>query len=292
MRMHKLLTRLYRDVAAEGGDPGAAAPAAPAAPIVVPSFADSIPAEYRESPGLKDYKDISGLIKSHLNLQTMVGDSIKVPKEMTAENLAPIWDKLGRPKTAGEYNFSLEGDLKEVKLNQDMTDWAKQLFHKHGLNPQQANGLMQEYVAKEQGTLAQQQEAQESQALEWEDKLRDDFGDKFDEKVTLAQRAANMFTDQETRDWLETSGLGNNPNFVKTFAKIGALLQEDKAFADGSGAAGFVASEGEAKLEIGKLNADPTFMKAYMNGDAPGHRDAVQRMQKLYGVAYPGKQKN
>ena len=44
-----------------------------------------------------------------------------------------------------------------------------------------------------------------------------------------------------------------------------------------------------AKAEIGKLQTDADFQKAYMNKDAPGHKEAVERMERLFKVAYPGK---
>lgn len=282
-RIKKLLSRVYRNEAGEGGDQGMGV--GTGEPIK--SFADSFPPEYKDNAALRDYKDLGGLLKSHINLQSMVGNNIPMPKDENDESWNQVYDKLGRPKTPAEYQLKLADEFKDIQLDENRTKWAQDLFHKAGLNSRQANAILNEYVKLE---MQQMQEADNSD--KWVNQIKQEFGDKFEEKTTLAQQAVKMFGDQETRQWLTDSGLGNHPSLVKMFANIGNLLKEDKAFTEGASSNGFVADPAQAKMDIGKLNADKEFMSAYMNNEAPGHKEAVERMQRLYKVAYPNKVKS
>lgn len=282
MRINKLLARKYREEG-EGGE-GTGAPAAS-------DFASILPPEYKDNPALKDYKDIGGLIKSHLNLQTMVGGSLKIPTDDNPESWNQLYDKLGRPKTADEYQFDLGEELKDAQLDPELTKWGKELFHKYGLTAKQANGVMKDYVQREM-QVNEGKQSRDDMLDEYEDALREQLGGKFDESIQLATRARDMFLDEETRQFLDESGLGSHPGLVNTFIKIGNLLKEDKAFSDGAANSGFAAGPSEARAEIGRLNSDQEFMAAYLNKDNPGHVAAVERRQRLYKVAYPGKINN
>lgn len=45
-----------------------------------------------------------------------------------------------------------------------------------------------------------------------------------------------------------------------------------------------------AQQEIDRLNADQDFQKQYLNAMEPGHKDAVDRMQRLYQRVAAGRQ--
>lgn len=58
-------------------------------------------------------------------------------------------------------------------------------------------------------------------------------GDKFDASLTSAAKALDRFgatKDSDFRALLETSGLGNHPEMIRMFAKIGAAVSEDTSF--------------------------------------------------------------
>lgn len=97
-----IITRLYDPDPSEGGG-GDSTPPAYTPPTL--NMAEAIPPEYRDKPYFKD-KDFVGLIKDHVNLQTLLGQPrIGVPKDDAPED---DWGKfLGtlRPKTLDEYVF-------------------------------------------------------------------------------------------------------------------------------------------------------------------------------------------
>jgi len=302
IKLARMLGRLYREEeggtggGGEGGNPpgGSGNIVDPAKLGPIPSFKEMIPAEFKDNPTLAQYNDIGALIKSHISAQSLIGSSIQLPKEGDAEGLNKVYDKLGRPKTPDEYSFNLGEEIKVESLNPDLMGWAKGAFHKAGLNPQQANELLKGYVGLEQEMKAKlpAQETPEQIEAKYFAEMETMFGDKYDETVLLAERAGTTFLDEDTKAWLLETGLGNHPQFVKTFAKIGQLLKEDENFSNEATGNGFVGGEAEAKMEIGRLNSDPDFMKAYQTKDAPGHQAAVEKMSLLYKKAYPGKIKS
>ena len=301
MKINRLFSRKYREQ--EGGEaPAAGSPpaGAPAGgdlstgnpdPGAIKSFKDLIPQEYASSPGLADYKDMGSFIKSHLELQSLIGSSLRLPKEGDTEAQNKFWEKLGRPQAAEEYKFELDEQFKDKPVNPELDKWFRDTAFKLNLTADQASGLFKEYVALEQAQAAQGK-TPEQQAAEWDAQLNEMFGKDRPLKEALAARAGTAFLDQDSVKWLEESGLGDHPQFVKIFAQIGSLLQEDQAFSSNALNSGFAGGAEEARLEIQTLNADKDFMAAYMDRDNPGHQGAVQRMSNLYARAYPGKVKS
>lgn len=58
-------------------------------------------------------------------------------------------------------------------------------------------------------------------------------GDKWNTSITAAAKALDRFgaaKDSDFRNLLETSGLGNHPEMIRMFAKIGAATSEDTTF--------------------------------------------------------------
>lgn len=91
--------------------------------------------------------------------------------------------------------------------------------------------------ANEQGTAlleaaskARESELQKEQQS-WVDALKADAefaGDKFDPALKSAQRAMTAVGTPALKQFLEETGLGNHPEMVRAFARMGAKLGEDK----------------------------------------------------------------
>lgn len=84
---------------------------------------------------------------------------------------------------------------------------------------------------------------------------------------------------------LAETGLANDPELIEAFSKIGRLVAEDEVVG-GGGRQSFMLSPEEAKAEIERKLSDPDFRDNYFNGHLPGHKHAVQEMQKLYDLAH------
>ncbi len=72
---------------------------------------------------------------------------------------------------------------------------------------------------------AAQAESRAKIVSEWEQQTRNEFPG---EKLEIAKRAYQQFTDEGFRQFMDETGLGSNPSVVKMFYGIGALMQEGK----------------------------------------------------------------
>lgn len=253
----------------------------------VPEFSTLIPQEFKDHPSLKDIKDMNGLVKSYVHAQSMVGaDKVVIPKEgAKPEEIDNFYNKLGRPKTSAEYN------LEKLKLPEGFAEQddkaIREFSHSLGLNNKQANEL-NKFLLKTAVEAMEQQKTEAGAAYTAaQQELRTAWGSEYDQNMVKARLAINTFGGQELRDNLEKLGLQDNPLLAKAFAKIGKALSEDQAFHSAGMREGFAQGPDAAKLEISRLNLDSEFQKAYLQFDHPEHKNAVDRMSRLYATAYP-----
>lgn len=84
---------------------------------------------------------------------------------------------------------------------------------------------------------ARQAEALQAVRSEWEAASKSDKefgGDKLAENLAVAKRALDQFGTPELRELLNTTGLGNHPEFIRVMYKAGLAISED-GFVSGNG---------------------------------------------------------
>jgi hypothetical protein len=241
----------------------------------------------RADPTLADIKDLNGLAKSYVHAQRMIGkDKIAIPGEGSdPSEWDMFYERLGRP---GDGNYKLEpnGVVPDgLEFQPEALDRFKKIFHANGLTQKQAEGIFKDYmsyVGEQHNAVTQGGAAAREQ---WVNDVKREFGKAFDERVDLAVRAVETFGGQELMTWLDQTGLGDHPMFVKMFAKIGQQMQE--ALASPGQSRGWTMTPDSARQEIARMQRDKEFMNSYMTPGATGHKEAVQKMQDLFGFAYP-----
>jgi hypothetical protein len=262
--------------AASGSVLGAAGGAA--APT---DWRSTLPDDVKADPSLASFKDVGSLAKSYIHAQKLVGaDKIPAPqKNWTPEQWTEHYERLGRPKDAKEYGFPKEFKAPEgLNLDDASLGKAREVFHKVGLTKQQGEAVLALYgETAAQGLALQQESAAEAKrttmaALEGEWKSSTQL------KLQLAQAAVVKYGGQELMEYLNESGLGNNPQLIKAFATIGEKVSED-----GVGGQGLVLpTSGAAAAELERLGNDPAFQEALNNNAHPGHKSAVDRRLNLF----------
>tara|TARA_R100000458_G_C8253097_1_gene229655 strand:- start:130 stop:954 length:825 start_codon:yes stop_codon:yes gene_type:complete len=245
----------------------------------------SLSDDVKNDPSLADIKDVNGLAKSLIHAQKMVGsDKIALPKEdASPEEMSEFYNRLGRPK---EYELT-KAELPEgMSYNEDMEKVMKENMHAAGLTNKQANSIYKGYMEYLSGQHKDMTEKNQVQAETWIKDLKKDFGKAYDERVDLSQRAARELGGPDFLKWLDDTGQGNNPMFVKMFAKVGEMMSEGQA--EPGVPRQFEMTPDSARQEIARLQRDPNFMNQYTNKDADGHKEAVQKFERLFEYAYPG----
>lgn len=98
------------------------------------------------------------------------------------------------------------------------------------LTNEQAQKLVDVYPKILAGVQQRQVEAWQKQTEDWAETVKADKevgGDKLTSNLSAAQRALDQFGTPELREYLDGTGLGNHPELVKVFIKVGKAMSED-----------------------------------------------------------------
>lgn len=243
------------------------------------TFLDTLPEDIRGEPSLKNFTNSGDLAKSFIHAQRMVGmDKIPVPgKHSTEDDWQVIYDRLGRPSDPNEYAF----ENSSFQADDPGVAEFKKVAHAAGLNPSQANKIMQFYDGLQQSNAetvtANEQKVREESELE----LRKDFGLAFDKKVQQADDVFQKFFPNEMKDVKLANGnlLGNEPIFIKALAKLADNFSEDSMQSEND----LTLTPDDAQKEIDKLMSPGT---PYWDKKHPGHQAAVEEVAMLQNMKH------
>ena len=208
--------------------------------------ADASPPDWRAAlgddlrPKLEKFTSSTDLAKSYVELQAMVGKRVAVPDEnATPEQVAAFREKLGVPKTPGEYKLAVPANLPEGVVDvavatADLQKYAA-LAHQHGIPPKQMQEMVNQFYADQVAATQQAAGANAARTEQAVNKLFAEWGGDKDANITYAQRAVKQFdTDGQFTAFLAEAkvdgiALGNHPMFLKLFARAGRAMAEDGA---------------------------------------------------------------
>ncbi|HDT3059154.1 TPA: peptidase [Enterobacter hormaechei subsp. steigerwaltii] len=209
--------RLCNEQPADGGAaPAPSEPAAPAADAPAPAADPAKPEGDKPQPGTE-------------------GDKPQDDKPADGDKPADkSEDEEQKQEGAPEkYEFTAgEGVELDADALKDFEPVARDL----NLTNEQAQKLVDAYPKILAGVQQRQAEAWQKQTEGWAETVKADKeigGDKLTANLSAAQRALDQFGTPELKEYLNATGLGNHPDLVKTFVKIGKAMSED-GMVDGS----------------------------------------------------------
>lgn len=138
-------------------------------------------------------------------------------------------DKNKEPEGAPEkYEFkAAEGQQLDETALKEFEPIAREL----NLNQEQAQKFVDLYASKIVPQLQQQQiEQWTKQTEQWAVDAKADKeigGDNMTANIGLAQKAFDQFGSPELKEYLNTTGLGNHPEIIRAFMKVGKSMSED-----------------------------------------------------------------
>jgi len=171
------------------------------------SWRDSLPDDIKGSASLADYKDVAGMAKSHIELQKMMGNSIRVPSSEAgqddlnkfydsilekAPNLMPkpdiekpdeiekVLSAIGKPAEASKYE--LTADLDGYSVSEERMASLKAQAHEAGLTKAQFNKFAGSVLLAESKQVA----AENGQVNESRAALQTEWGAAFDDRQSKA----------------------------------------------------------------------------------------------------------
>jgi hypothetical protein len=266
-----------------GGDGGS---------IPVPFDPKSLPADLAGNPSIQNFKTVPDLVKSFISAQAMIGQKrLPAPEpNWTEQQYNDFYKQIGRPDAPEAYDYKDIKTPEGLQIDKDRMKAASETFHKLGLTPKQARGLMEYYGGILHRDVTAATEKQTNARAASEQTLKSEWGDKYDASVGIAKSVIQKFGGEDVMKYLDESGLGNNPELVKMMHKIGRSLLEDTTRGGTAGGDLHLSDGTRAASEIENLKLDATFLAALTDAQNPGHRAAVDRWTNLHKVAHPGTQ--
>ena len=243
--------------------------------------ASQMPAGLRDEPSLKTFDSVDKLAKSYVNAVKMIGGNpdnlISLPQE--GETWDHIYEKLGKPSSPENYDFGDDdGEL----------DGFREFAHNTNLTQDQANAFLNLYGDIQEAEENHTQESIKQLEVDTSIQLQKEWGKNFDAKMDYAKRAFAQFATPELSKMMDESGMGNNPEVIRAFSKIGEMMGEESLVV-GTGLGTNQLSPQQAQEEINALYRDKDFSKAYRDNKDPGHKSAMKKMDRLFKSAYPSK---
>jgi hypothetical protein len=236
----------------------------------------------------KGWKAPTDLVGSYKNLEKLVGgglDSVvKLPKADAApEEWAPVYDRLGRPKSPDEYGLPVpEGDAGEFAKT------ASTWFHEAGLNGRQARVVAEKWNAHVAAEMKREADATAAAHAEQVAALKTEWGANMQANTALVDRAAVAFgmSAEQLNALKATMGPAGAMKFMHA---IGSKLGVEGEFITGDhkpDAIGGMTPE-RAQARINELKNDNDFKRRFDSKDDAVRSDARAEMRKLHLIAYP-----
>ena len=247
-------------------------------------FLNMIPEDLREHPSLSPIKDVPNLARSYVNSQKLIGaDKLPLPANPTEEDMAKIYDRLGRPENASGYEIAIDGNI----ITEEVASSFSEIAHGLGLSKTQTSKLMEYYKDSAEDSINRDVEKRNQNQIDSINALKAEWGTSFDKKVEQAKSIADEFSDIDaiTKIVLQDgTNLGDHPEFIKTFAKIADFRQSvtSEDTVSESPQVNQVTKQ-TAQAEIDSIMRGPD----YTNRRDPVARDrAVQRVQELMEIVH------
>lgn len=258
------------------------APAAPAAPAGdwTTGFSDEVKGYVQN----KGFKDTPSVIDSYRNLEKLMGVPqerlLKLPEKDDDPTWGSIYDRLGRPKEAKDYQLEIPAENGDEKFSEAAKGW----FHELGLTKKQGETLTKKWNEFASGGVNAQKEAMASMVKEQDTNLRKEWGAAYEKNMDISSSVMNKFG--ISNEMGAKIGAALPPDLrvqlVKAFAQVGTGLGEDN-FVRGNGAPGGSMTPAQAMDKIAALKGDNDFISRYVSGGVKEQAEMV----RLLNLAHP-----
>ncbi len=164
-----------------------------------------VPEAYASKPWVEKIKSQDDVWKTLDNAQSLIGKKTQiVPGEgATEEDWNNFYKTIGRPEDAKGYQFKPIEGLPEGTDLAPIQEKASTIFHKAGLTPKQAETVWDMYIKDELDTVskttADGKEKEAALDKEFDEVVKNQFGDKYDTASKNAQDMINQYVPESLR---------------------------------------------------------------------------------------------
>jgi len=245
-----------------------------------------LPEDMREDSSLKPFKTVGDIAKSYKELASKLGKEHVV--KPNANSSKEAWEKyytdLGRPESPDKYEFTLPTE-DDRKVADDEVKALREMAYSLALDPERAQKLVNTHIerrdAANKAATDKAAAETENQKAAFEAELRQKFGTQnLENLLAAANIAAEKYGGQELMDFLNKTGLKNNPAIVGAFIKV-AQETGERVLSDKAKDTTLMTKE-DALRKRNQMLADKN--GAYYNKNSASHKDAVQEFVNLTAI--------
>jgi hypothetical protein len=180
-------------------------------------------------------------VDAHSEIGRLNQDHLVVPgDDASTKDISDFWNKLGRPENRADFNPDI-AEIEGLPTSPALLDKAKELAYDNGLNPFQAERLMNGFLEAQKGELDAMRANIKNDLFRTTDALKEEWGDQFDSRLSRAGDAYGKVMEaigvedvnaMRTTVLLDGRSFGDTEAFVKMFDKLGDVLSEDALMGD------------------------------------------------------------
>ena len=242
------------------------------------SWFDKVPAEFKENKSLTALKDkgFDDFIKDYVNKDGAIGrKGVLLPKEGDEADKQRFYRELGVPESLEGYQ-NVEVEIPEGiedMVDTSRLDMFKEVAHKYNLTDEQYRGVVAEVMAKEIGGIKDYKEAQVAKANEAKTALRNEWGERTDERIANAQKVIDSFADEKSVEFFNANN--KDVGLIRFLDNIASKISNDTLKSD---TAAPTVSKEQAQIRMAEILKSDDY---WLNIPTPGAKSIRQEYQEL-----------
>jgi len=223
--------------------------------------------------------------KAYTNLEKLLGGE-KVPKPLNDED-SEGWDRWyaasGRPEAADKYDFKRPDKLPDgLGYDEELEKSFRSAAYASGLNKRQATALYDQFVKQQLDRHGAMQVHNQQARAKVEADMRRELGNQYEGALGKARSVMGSYADPEFRQWLDESGLGNDPRMIRVFSRIGQDMAGEQRLI-GKPAPSISVQDAQRAIAEHRTK----YAEALNDRNHPDHKMRLDERSSLFAIAYP-----
>lgn len=261
-------------------------------------ISEKLPAELKGSNYWKGFEGkenvVEALVNDGMAATSLIGsqDRIARPKEGASDaEWDAFWTKLGRPETADGYKFADDWKAPEDLIEPAQLKAMMQVFHQEGASNAQADKFVKAFAYLTGQQRQAMWDADAARIAAGQEALKSEWGSAYDAQVELAKRgiAANAGDRADSIATLrlqDGTPLGQHPEFVRMFAKMGGNAVEGKF--EGGDTPNLGMTPQQAREKLSQLENQREWRNDFLDPASTNHAANQAENKRLHEIAASG----
>jgi len=244
--------------------------------------------EYQKIFAAKKLETVQSLADSVFNGEKLIGSMGGKPLLAPEPGKLNDWmaknaETLGVPKAAAEYQWNKPKLADGMEFDAALEERFRDFAHKRALPGEMFQDFADFGAEVITGFQSQAMAKVQQEATEMQAELTQSWGKDFARNREVAQFAARQLgLDGKIVDALAREN--GNAATLQLLHAVGAKM-EGATLISGDGAT-VTGAKDQAKVELSRLETDAGFSKAFTDASHPGHRDAVEKHERLMKIIH------